>query len=186
MVYWSIFNTKSFPFHYAKIRRALAECIDLDRLHKIVQVKPALSPLPPRHSQIIEAKVNSRADLQESFRKILKELELCLSDFPVINLIYLTGSIRDQVAEFIKKEWETHLGIQCRTEPLEWNSLFNRLIKGDFQMGNMAWEASVNDPIYTLNAFRNGSDHINFSNGEHKRYQHILSLAEREVDLQKR
>jgi ABC-type oligopeptide transport system substrate-binding subunit len=53
-------------------------------------------------------------------------------------------------------------------------------------MGNMAWEASVNDPIYTLNAFRNGSDHINFSNGEHKRYQHILSLAEREVDLQKR
>lgn len=43
-----------------------------------------------------------------------------------------------------------------------------------------------NDPIYTLNAFRDKNDSINFPKWENKKYKEIMNLAEREVDQQKR
>ena len=53
-------------------------------------------------------------------------------------------------------------------------------------MGLMHWTAWVDDPIYTLNAFRYSGEAINFSHWENKEYQRLLDVAERTIDPQQR
>jgi oligopeptide transport system substrate-binding protein len=64
--------------------------------------------------------------------------------------------------------------------------LFSKLTEGNFQIGGIAWEAWVNDPIYTLNAFRGNRELINFPKWENELYEHIVDCAEKESDLEKR
>jgi oligopeptide transport system substrate-binding protein len=188
VVYWFVFNTQSFPFSHKKIRQALAWGIDRSKLKDIVNVLPAFSPIPPVHSQI-DHSVLSTSRLEEAqaiFKETLKELNMPLQDFPVIPLIYLIGPIRNQVAHFIKEEWENAFGIRCSLESLEWKVLFSKMTQGDFQVGGMTWEPWVNDPAYTLNAFRDANEPINFPKWENKQYQEMMHLAEREIDLANR
>jgi oligopeptide transport system substrate-binding protein len=170
IVYWFSFNTKRFPFNHKKIRQALAWGIDRLKLQKVADVPAAYNPIPPVHSQIDDA-ILSRPRLKEAkiiFDEALKELKISAQDLPVIYLTYLIGPVRHQVAHFIKEEWENTFGIRCRLESLEWKALFSKMTQGDFQVGGMTWEPWVNDPIYTLNAFRDASEPINFPKWESK------------------
>lgn len=188
VVYWFTFNTQKFPFNHKKIRQALAWGIDRSKLETIVNVSPAFSPIPPVHSQENHS-ILSISHIEEAkmiFKQALKELNMSLQDFPVIPLTFLIGPVRNQVAHFIKEEWENNFGIRCSLEPLEWKVLFSKMTQGDFQVGGMSWESWINDPIYTLNAFRDANEPINFPKWENKQYQEIMHLAEREIDLMKR
>ena len=60
------------------------------------------------------------------------------------------------------------------------------MTQGQFQIGGMSWGPWVNDPFYTLNAFRDAKEPINFPKWENARYQEILHLIEREIDLDQR
>ena len=110
-------------------------------------------------------------------------MDICLLKFPVIPLIHLEGSIRNKVAVFVKQQWESAFGIKCQIDSLEWTVLFSRMTEGDFLVGGMGWQPWVNDPIYTLNAFKNEKDPINLAKWEDPHYQQILDLAERETNL---
>ena len=185
IVYWFAFNTQCFPFNHKKIRQALAWGIDRSKLQNIVNIPLAFSPIPPVHSQIHDS-ILSTYRLKEAkavFKEALKELNMSLEDFPVIRLTYLIGPVRNQVAHFIKEEWENAFGIRCSLESLEWKLLFSKMTQGDFQVGGMTWESWINDPIYTLNAFRDAKEPINFPKWENKHYQEIMHLAETEIDL---
>ncbi|MGH2612352.1 MAG: hypothetical protein ACRDFB_04815, partial [Rhabdochlamydiaceae bacterium] len=81
---------------------------------------------------------------------------------------------------------ESTFGIRCTLEPLEWKLLFPKITAGDFHVGGMTWEPWINDPIYTLNAFRDVKEPINFPKWENKQYQGIMHLAEKEINRQKR
>lgn len=188
IVYWFAFNTQCFPFNHKKIRQALAWGMDRSKLKNLVNIPPAFSPIPPVHSQINHV-IPSTVRLKEAkaiFQEALKELDMSIQDFPVIPLTYLIGAVRSQAAHFIKEEWESTFGIRCRLESLEWKMLFSKMTQGDFRVGGMTWESWINDPIYTLNAFRDANEPINFPKWENKQYQAIMHLAEREIDLVKR
>lgn len=188
IVYWFAFNTQCFPFNHKKIRQALARGINRLKLKAIINVPPAISPLPPVHSQVNHS-ILSIYYLKEAkalFKEALKELNMSPEDFPIIPLSYLIGPIRNEIAHFIKEEWERAFNIRCSLEPLEWKVLFSKMTKGNFQMGGIAWEPWVSDPIYTLNAFRDANEPINFPRWENKHYQEIMHLAEREISPIKR
>lgn len=187
-VFWFVFNTQCFPFNHKKIRQAFSLGINRSKLKGNANVPLALSPIPSKHSQVNDSILSkySLEKAQELFHEALEELDMSFQDFPIISLIHLTGSIRQSIAYFIKEEWERAFGIRCNLESLEWKVLFSKMTNGDFQVGGMTWSSWINDPIYTLNAFRNANEPINFPKWENKEYQEIMKLAERETDPAKR
>lgn len=187
-VFWFVFNTKVTPFHNKKIRKALSCGIDRSKLKKKFNILPAITPIHPLYSQL-NYSVLSTFSLKEAqilFKEGLKELNMCVQDFPVIPLIYLIGKIRSQVAHFVKEQWEAAFGVRCSLEPLEWKLLFDKMTEGAFQVGGMSWESWIDDPIYTLNAFRDVIEPINFPKWENKTYQEVMQRAEREINLHTR
>ena len=54
-VYWVVFNTTKFPFTNKKIRQALAMGINRLELQTILNVSPAISPMPIAHSHVKES-----------------------------------------------------------------------------------------------------------------------------------
>lgn len=49
-------------------------------------------------------------------------------------------------------------------------------------MGMMNWVPALDDPIYTLNAFKSSQDEINFSKWEDLNFQRLVDLSEQEVN----
>jgi oligopeptide transport system substrate-binding protein len=187
-VYWCAFNFQKPPFNNKKLRQAFALAINRTELALAFGILSTISPLPPCHSLVQESFL-STFDLEKArvlYREALDELELSPQDFPVITFIHLAGLHLNKIGEKIKEYWEIAFGIQCIVNPLEWNILFSKLTEGDFQLGGIAWQSWVNDPIYTLNAFREARDPTNFAKWENPKYQEILYQAEREIDPQKR
>lgn len=180
-VYWVVFNTQRFPFNHKKVRQALAGSIDPLKIRACLDEEPVFSPLPSKHSQVENSAFYTLEQAQALFKEVLIELGLSLVDFPQISLIYLAGGAH-QRAQFIKESWENNLGIRCRLEPLEWKLLFARMTEGDFQTGGINWEPWVDDPIYTLNAFRRNNELINFPKWENDEYHEIMQRAEREIE----
>ncbi|MBI3212097.1 MAG: peptide ABC transporter substrate-binding protein [Simkania negevensis] len=162
-IWWCTFNCKKSPFNNKKMRQAFSMAIDREEVASLLNIFPAFSPLPKEHSFIKDSPL-LHFDLQKAkilFMEALKELSLSKETFPSIDLFYLTGSMGNQLIELIKKYWENAFAIPCIAKP-------------------------VNDPMYTLNAFKEAKEPMNLAKWENGKYQEILHLAERELDSQKR
>ncbi len=187
-LYWVVYNTSRFPFNNQKLRKALAMAIDHSALSALFSISPAHTPLPPLHSQVNSSflSVYDLVKAQALFQEALQELRLSVQSFPVLPLIYLAGHPRNRIAGFIKQQWEEVFGIKCMIEPLAWNVLFSRMTEGNFLIGSMGWQPLINDPIYTLNSFKDAKDPINFAKWENSNFQKVLYHAERELNLKQR
>lgn len=187
-VYWYVFNVSKPPFHHKKIRQALSLAIDRRQLAFMLNTKPAITPLPNGQSFFEHSSFTDFDPkiAQLLFNEALEEMGMTKEIFPMVTLVHLLGSTRSKLAAMIKQSWETVLQIRCTIKALEWQDLFQRLTRGDYQVGCISWQTWASDPMYTLNAFRDSKEPINFSKWEHERYQRLLDLAEQEVDLKKR
>ncbi|MFI5343962.1 MAG: peptide ABC transporter substrate-binding protein, partial [Chlamydiales bacterium] len=183
LVYWYVFNAQKFPFNNKKLRQAFALAIDRTKLQTLLNVIPAVTPLPPLHTQLEGNSLDNLKKAKTLFQEALVEMDICLLKFPIIPLIHLEGPIRNKVAAFVKQQWESVFGINCQIDSLEWAALFPKMTEGDFLVGGMSWQPWVNDPMYTLNAFKYAKDPINFAKWEDTHYQQVLDLAEREINL---
>ncbi len=190
MVHWCVFNVEAFPLNHIKIRQALTAAIcRKDILQNLaLELMPARSVLPLEHSQSNDNSNYNENKIQARilFEEALKDLGIKKENFPVLTLICLKGSIRENTALMIKRQWEECLDVYCRIESYDWHTLFDKMTKGDYQIGGMTWKSLFNDPIYTLNAFRYQNDLINFSKWKNNQYQELLSTADIEEDEHKR
>ena len=71
-------------------------------------------------------------------------------------------------------------------EVYPWQEFFYQLTNGFFQVSGVTWESWLNDPMYTLNAFKYRNEKINFSNWENNDYQKLLKRANQEINFTKR
>ncbi|HSX11950.1 MAG TPA: peptide ABC transporter substrate-binding protein [Rhabdochlamydiaceae bacterium] len=189
-IYWCVFNTDKFPFHHPKIRQAFAYAINREELVKQLPYEclPAASPLPIAHTQNYDAAGipgNQKRAIQ-LFEEALCELGIERKDFPVISFIYTTDKMREKTTAILKNQIEKVLGIFCQIEDYEFHVLFNKMVQGDYHFGSIAWKSWINDPIYTLNAFKYRSNNMNFAKWENEEFQKLLDLAQQEIDLDKR
>ncbi len=188
-IFWYVFNVKRFPFTNVKLRRAFAYAINRKQMLEKFKYhgSAALTPLPLAHTFHLEQGIQDgdKEYALQLFEEALKELGLTRKKFPVITMLYANGETRDNVARLLKDQWEKLFGITCNIEGHEWNVVFDRMTQGDYQLGNMNWKAFVNDPIYTLNAFRYSSERVNFAKWENEEYQKILDAADQEPDSEK-
>jgi len=94
--------------------------------------------------------------------------------------------VHQRVAEALQEQWQKVFGITIKLEKQEWKFHYDKLQKGDYQIGGMAWRSWLRDPIYLLQTFRYKDDGINMSRWQHKSYQTLLQASERELNNNKR
>ncbi|MFI5334774.1 MAG: peptide ABC transporter substrate-binding protein, partial [Chlamydiales bacterium] len=189
-IFWCVFNVRRFPFTNPKLRRAFAYGVNRKMLIKELSYEgsAAVTPLPFAHTLLRDQGISDGdADLARLlFQEALDEMGIKREDFPVVTMIQTAGEIRSKTAHLIKKQWEELFGIRCNVEAHEWSIVFDRLTHGEYQIGGMNWNAWINDPNYTLNAFRYAAEKVNFAKWENGEYQSHLELAEREIDPHRR
>lgn len=190
-VSWCIFNTQHFLFQNQKIRKALSYCIDKEKLISLLSYEdavPASSPLPLRYSmQSPHDKRHFNPILaKELFQEGLNEIGLQKNQFPLFTLLFPSFILHEKTARLLQQQWEDILGISCKFDFNEWPDLFPKICKGEYEVCLITWTSWVNDPIYTLNAFKYRNEGINFSKWENPDYQHLLDLANHEEDVKQR
>jgi oligopeptide transport system substrate-binding protein len=189
-VCWHVFNTSKWPFNNTKLRQAIAYAIERTAFCNTAAIKitPAHSALLPQHINNKEARFPDPN--HETARKLWeegwKELGIELSQIPRLSLIYHSKGIRDHVVAHIRTQLNEVLGVDCECVVLSWDALFQRMTKGDFQMGLMHWVTWINDPVYTLNGFRFEKEDTNFSKWENPALQRLLDKSDQEIDPEKR
>lgn len=185
-VCWLAFNTNCFPFHNRKFRQAFAYAVQRELLVKndFFSMNPAYSPLSPhyRTKPLLQFPETDLPKARQLLKEALQELGVKKSDLPILNLIYLEKGIREYAANGFNDQIKDSLGMEFQLKPLPWTTLFNNMTSGNFQVGLMQWISWVNDPIYTLNAFRSADHEVNFSKWENPDFQRWLDLTEQELN----
>lgn len=189
-VSWFVFNTTSFPFQSRKLRHAFAYAIQRAKIISgaFLSLNPAYSPLLP-HSYKKQQSLFPDYDVDKArqlFNEGLQELGLDLKDLPNLTLLYNDNELREYAASCLKQQFKECFGIDCKLEALPWATFFHKFTKGNFQLGLISWTSWIDDPIYTLNAFRYAKDEINPAKWELSKFQELLDLSEQEVDPFKR
>jgi oligopeptide transport system substrate-binding protein len=187
-VYWFVFNT-SFPlFNHRKIRQAFAHAIHRSQIidHAFMPLKKANSPLEiHENTEILYPEFDAEKGRQ-LLHEGLDELGMSFKDLIPLTLNFGEKGLREYTAICLKKQFHEFLGIECELKPLPWNEHFNKMASGNFQLGIMPWTSWVNDPIYTLNAFRFAKQGINWAKWEHPEFQEYLYLSDHETDPSER
>ncbi len=170
IVCWCAINTQQPFFSSLSTRLALMRAIDKSALANSLpfQAIPAHSPIEFSHSSIKE-------EVKTQFQQMSN-----LSLPHQLELIYDSQS--EKVVYSLQKMWRDSLGIECDLKPLSWATFFHHVTEGKFQLAVISWTSWIDDPIYTLNAFRHAHDKINFSNWEDPSFQALLDLADQEIN----
>lgn len=186
LVCWFIFNTATPPFHHRKLRQAFSYAVQRAQLvaHAFLPINPAYSPLLPhyRENSHVYFPEWDAEKARQLFHEALQELRLRKEDLPPIRFIFQEKGIREYTAHCLRSQFKECLGIDCELQPLPWKEVFHKMTNGHFQMGLMHWLSWVDDPIFTLNAFKSAKLEINFSNWEHPEFQRLLNLSEQEAN----
>ncbi len=185
-VYWCIFNVEKFPFNHTKLRQAFDLAIDREELAAFLSNNdlPASTPLPLPHTMNQDPS-RLKGNIEQAkalFEESLDELMLAKNRFPIITLMHANSGVRSKVAGFITQRWQQVFSVPCRAEGYEFHDCFTKLMKGDYQVGGMYWKSWINDPIYTLNAFKHRNHEINFAKWSNDKYRQLLDLAQQEPD----
>ena len=186
-LYWFFVNVESFPFQNKKIRQAFSLAINRkDITENLLQGEesPALGILPhtlaTQETPFIQD--NNKMRALELFHEGLEELGLEKEELPEIVVNFASVSVHQKVAEALQQQWNSVFGLNIRLEQQDWKSHYGKLQQGNFQLGGMAWQSWLRDPIYIMQTFRYKLDGVNMSRWENKDYKALLSATEEEIN----
>ncbi|MCB1071702.1 MAG: peptide ABC transporter substrate-binding protein [Chlamydiia bacterium] len=188
-IFWQCFNLNHFPFNQLKVRQAFSMAINRQEILQwhIGERLAAYTPLPYQLSQCKESPFLIREDekkAKELFAEALDELGMKIDDFPII-YISITN-IDKKSAETLKNQLERVLGVKCVIEAAEWSSHFKKMTTRNYQLGGIYWASWLNDPIYTLQSFKDVKEKVNFTGWENKSFQNLLDQSDHTTDIDKR
>lgn len=191
-VYWYFLNVEAFPFDNKKMRQAFSYIVNRQLITDYILEEnetPAMAVLP--HSLATQEapffKDNNREKALELFNEALDEMGITKAELPEITVNYAASApIHQRLAEALQVQWNQAFGLNIKLENQDWKVHYGKLQKGNFQIGGMAWQSWLRDPIYILQTFRDRSDGVNMSRWENAAYQTYLSQAEEEVDPARR
>jgi oligopeptide transport system substrate-binding protein len=187
LVCWFVFNTAHPPFHHSKVREAFAHAIRRDSIaaNAELPLNPAFSlflPQGKRNQQCLFPEFDSKK-ARRLLREGLHELGMTKRNLSPLRLTYHEKGIRDHTAICLKQQFREHLEIECELQPLPWSATFNKMSEGHFQVGIEYWSPWIDDPLYTLNAFKFAKEKVNLSKWENAHYRRLLDLSEQEINL---
>ena len=190
-VFWYVFNVQHSPFNHLKMRTAFCFAVNREKMRAYLpkDKEMAFTPLSLNLTQHKEADFLIRENEERArvlFEEALLEMNLSRDDIPIISIICAQIDLYIKISECLKSDWERVFGITCKIEVYNWIDLFEKMTLGDFQVGAIQWTSLVNDPIYTLSAFKHKNEKVNFSKWENEEFQNLLNAADKEINLKKR
>ncbi|MBM3198842.1 MAG: peptide ABC transporter substrate-binding protein, partial [Chlamydiae bacterium] len=184
--FWCIFNTEKHPFHNTNLRRAFDLAINKYDLVKQVSCDhlPASTPLSLSHTMHHDEQriYGNEKKALLFFEKALEELGLSRKTFPLITFNFVNTPFREKTALYLIQQWQRLFQIPCRAEGFHFNTLFTKLLKGDFFLTGLCWKPIIDHPNYTLNIFMHKNLDVNFAKWSNLDYQRLLEQAQNELD----
>lgn len=184
--YYYGFATDRKPFNDPRVRKAFAMAIDRETFPKILQggEKPASSWIPPgmlAHN----AKIGVHFNPPEA-RRLLREAGYPDGQgFPRVVLAYNTEEDHKMVAEAVQSMWQRNLGVVVALDNQEWKVYLKKLQNDPPHVFRLGWGADYPDPDNFMKLFTANSGNNN-TRWKNPRYDQLLELAARELDVKKR
>ena len=190
--YFIRFNSTRKPLDDPRVRKALALCIDKNRIaEKILKTGelPASQLVPPDTANSLPPE-GLRYD-PEAARRLLKE-----AGYPkgegLRTLEYLleavgggAASIHGKIGVELQQMWQKELGVKVELRQMEKQVQLKAMRSLDYDMGRSSWIGDYNDPNTFLDLFRsdNGNNRTGWKNA---RYDQLMDAAAAEPDLNRR
>lgn len=97
-----------------------------------------------------------------------------------------TGESEKQEAEFFQQKWNESLGIDIKVEQMDYNIMYDRVEKGDFDMAFNGWFADYNDPSAFLDAFHSEIGQYKAAGWKNEKYDKNVEKAKKTLDPKER
>ncbi|WP_438351634.1 peptide ABC transporter substrate-binding protein [Paenibacillus sp. FA6] len=177
--YYYEFNVTEKPFDNAKIRKAFAMAISrqdiVDKVTLGGQI-PAFGFVPPGIKGKEDEFRNEYKDdfFQENMEEAKKLLAEGMSEegyttLPEVTLIYNSSESHKKIALAVADMWSKNLGIDVKTENLEWGVFLDTRQNLNYQVARSGWSPDYNDPMSFIDLWKTGSGNndTGFSNAEY-------------------
>ncbi len=192
------YNMRKPPFNDVRVRRALGMAIDVDKIIKYVLYGQAeritgpfvkqtdyydhsIKPLPydPKRALKILEKAGWKRGKDGWLRKNGKKLQF--------TLITNNGNdIRKAILAIAQESWKK-IGIDVRTELLEWSILLKRINQHDFDAVVLGWSMGIEPDLFQI--FHSSQTHpyqLNFVGYKNKEADDLIVKIRQEYDERKR
>ncbi len=184
--YFYAMNLTRKPFDDVRVRKALALALDRKQIVETACAgeRPALSFTPPGMPGYDPPQ--SPPHNVEEARRLLAEAGFPGgAGFPRIEILYNTEESHRTIAELVRKQWQSALGIEVRTRNEEWGTYLNSTHQLQFDVCRRAWIGDYIDPNTFLDMWvtGGGNNETGFSNAE---YDRLILEAGQETDAEKR
>ena len=192
MIQWFFLNTAQFPFNHKKIRQAFSYCINRKEIVRHVfqgNASPAYGVIAPclKLGNFPCFEDGNFKKAKKLFQEALEELQLTPEGFPTIKMRYRSDvETLKRAAQMAQEIWEKTFHIRILAHEADWATHMSAIDKGDYDIGMLEWLSCIEDPIYTLQAFKYKNGIMNRSLWESQNYIDLLNTSNVETDLKKR
>ncbi|HNC23779.1 MAG TPA: peptide ABC transporter substrate-binding protein [Opitutaceae bacterium] len=182
-VFYISFNTTKPPFTDARVRRALALCLDRPAISQSVYAgsfRPADTLVPPDCGGY--PRVPGLAPDYAAARALLAEAGFPGGrGLPPLPMQVLNDDKNPRVAEALQARWRRELGVAITIEPYEQKTWLQNQQTLSHTLGIMGWTADFADPITFLNLFTtNGGN--NWTGWGSPAYDQLIARANQTAD----
>jgi len=179
------YNTRSFPFNDARVRRAVSHTLDRDAIAHLVTFSLAKplhgGPLPSTHWAHDTTSIYAAPDTAQA----LQLLEQAGYGGEQVELIVGSSFPYQVSAAQVVKQQLAAVGMPVKIVPLESSVFFDRLNEGNFQMTLVGWVGFV-DPDEWFYPLFHSQGSYNQQGFADSTLDALLESARRELDKKKR
>jgi oligopeptide transport system substrate-binding protein len=190
--YYYGFNLEHAPFNNAKLRRALSEVIDRERLaQSVLRVGeiPAYGWVPPGvHNYSAQSFDYAHQPMDQRIaeaKKLYAEAGFSAQKPLRFELRYNAGEVHERMAVAIASMWKEALGADVKLAAVEFKSLLQDIDRGAVDAFRSSWVGDYND-AYTFLQYLKSDFGINLPHYKSAEYDELMTAAMAEVDETKR
>ncbi|WP_035288438.1 peptide ABC transporter substrate-binding protein [Clostridium sp. KNHs214] len=200
---FEFFNTKDKLFKNVNIRKAFSIAMDREDIAKVIfhgQYEAGYGWCPPKVQMGANGEYRKMAN-EEPAKKLkqdnpdpkallvkgLKELGMDSDPSKITITVLYSGTNQGTRtgAEYDQQMFKKKLGINVKSEYVEWPVFQKRINEYDYQMAGLIWGADYNDPSALFDLFITGADMIP-TGWQSKKYDEIVKEARITLDEKKR
>ncbi len=190
--YYYGFNLDHAPFNDARLRRALSEVIDRERLAQLVLrvgELPAYGWIPPGvydyTAQSFDYATRPLAERIAEAKQLYAQAGFSAQKPLRFELRYNAGEVHERVAIAVASMWKEALGFEVKLAAVEFKSLLQDIDRGQVEAFRSSWVGDYND-AYTFLQYLKSDFGINLPHYKSKEYDELVVRATAEVDVSKR
>jgi len=186
-IYYYLLNTTRKPLDDVRVRKALSLALVREEITtKLLAAgeMPALNLVPPGIKGYVGQKTDPESVAEA--QRLLAEAGFSEGKgFPRLDILYNTDESHQAIAELIRKQWQTHLGISVKTRNEEWASYQASQRTMKYNISRRAWIGDYVDPSSFLDMFVTDGEQ-NMTGWGDPEYDRLLEQAREETDIEER